>query len=120
MRQGELFDSDTWIADGNHGGTLDVRLSRADTVIIFAFSRMTCVLGALQRTTKNRGTAIQAPGCPERFDLKLLMWIWRYPTESRPRLDAAIGEHDTYLQVIEMRSRGAARRFLNDLPGAPD
>lgn len=44
-RQEELFDSDSWIADGNYGGTLDVRLLRADTVIIFAFSRLTCVLG---------------------------------------------------------------------------
>ena len=68
-RQAELFAGDRWIADGNYGGTFDERFSRADTVIVFALPRLTCLAGALKRSTLNHGRAIQADGCPERFQL---------------------------------------------------
>jgi adenylate kinase family enzyme len=68
-RQAELLAGDRWIADGNYGGTFDERFSRADTVIVLALPRLTCLAGALRRSTLNHGREIQADGCPERFQL---------------------------------------------------
>jgi adenylate kinase family enzyme len=65
--QVDLLAGDRWIADGNYGGSLDLRLSRADTVIILAPPRLVCVAGGLTRVLRNRGRAVQAPGCPERL-----------------------------------------------------
>ena len=97
--QGELIAGERWIVDGNYGGTFDVRFARADTVIVLAPGRLACLVGALLRSLQNRGTAIQAPRCPERIDLDLLRWIWRYPVDSRPRLDAALARHGDHLLV---------------------
>lgn len=110
--QAERFAADRWIVDGNYGGTFDVRFARADTVIVMAIPRIQCVAGAVRRSMRHRGTAIQADGCPEHIDLSFLRWIWRYPKDSRPRLDAAIARHRDHLDVIEVRSRAEARALL--------
>ena len=103
---------DRWIVDGNYGSTLDVRLSRVDTVIILARRPSVCVAQELRRQLSNRGRAVQAPGCPERIDPKFLRWIWRYPRDSRPRLDAAIHDHGQHARVIELASRKDIDEFL--------
>jgi adenylate kinase family enzyme len=113
--QAALAADDRWIIDGNYGGTFDVRFERADTVIVLAPPRLVCITGALTRSVRNRGRAVQAPGCHERVDLAFLRWIWRYPADSRPRLDAALGRHREQLSVIELRSRREAGRFLDEV-----
>ncbi len=110
-----LFSGDSWIADGNYGGTLDVRLSKADTIIVLTLPRWKCTWRALKRSLQHHGEAIQAEGCPERFDLKFLRWVWRYPTDSRPRLDGAIERFHEHLSVVELDSASAARSFLEQL-----
>lgn len=120
--QAELFNDgdDRWVADGNYGGTFDVRFARADTVIVLALPRLTCLAGALRRSLANRGRAVQAAGCPERVDFRFLRWIWRYENDSRPRLDAALDRHRSHLELIELRSRREVRAFLAGLPAGPD
>jgi adenylate kinase family enzyme len=110
-----LFSGDRWIADGNYGGTLDARLSRADTVIVLTLPRWQCTWRAFKRSLQHRGEAIQAEGCPERFDLKFLWWVWRYPIDSRPRLNQAIDRFRERLNVVELDSTSAARTFLDQV-----
>ena len=114
-QQEALVAGDRWVIDGNYGGTFDVRFAAADTVVVVAPPRLRCVCGALGRVLEHHGRDIQAPGCPERFDLAFLRWIWRYPRDSRPRLDAAIDRHRHRLQVVELRSRRDAEAFLDRL-----
>jgi adenylate kinase family enzyme len=113
-REGQrvLFAADRWIADGNYGGTFDERFERADTVIVITRNRLACVAGALRRSILNHGTAVQAEGCPERFQLSFYRWIWNHQRDSRPRLDAALGRHH-HLHVVELTSRRAVQRFLD-------
>ena len=106
-----LVAADRWIMDGNYGGTLDVRLGRADTVVVLALSPLRCVTRVLRRSLGNRGRAIQADECPERLDPTFLRWVWRYPKDSRPRLDAAIVRHD-HLAVVELTTPAAIEAFL--------
>lgn len=110
--QRSLFAADRWIADGNYGGTIDERFSRADTVIVVSPSRVECVASALRRSAVNHGKAVQAEGCPERFDLAFYRWIWNYRRDSRPRLDAALDRHD-HLRVVELSSRRQMQAFLD-------
>ncbi|MEL6891132.1 MAG: isopentenyl transferase family protein [Actinomycetota bacterium] len=112
-KQAALLAGASWIVDGNYGGTFDERFSRADTVIVIARRRRACVASAIWRTTKHRGRAVQADGCPERYQLEFYRWIWNYPRDSRPRLDAAIERHP-HLSVVELTKRGEMRRFLRD------
>jgi adenylate kinase family enzyme len=113
--QASLVAEERWIVDGNYGGTFDVRFERADTVIVLALPPWRCVAGALRRSVQNRGTDVQADGCPERVDFDFLRWIWRYPTDSRPRLDAALRRHGRHLRVVELRTRREAASFLESV-----
>jgi adenylate kinase family enzyme len=113
--QAQLLAGDAWIADGNYGATFDVRFARADTVIVLAPPRLTCVAAVLRRWVRHRGRDVQAAGCPERVTLEFLRWIWRYPAESRPRLDGALDRHSAHLQIVELRSRRAAAAFLDGI-----
>jgi adenylate kinase family enzyme len=113
-KQERLLAADKWIVDGNYGSTLDVRFARADTVIVFAISRTRCVIRAFRRSLFNRGSALQAAGCPEHVDREFLRWIWRYPRESKPRLDAALHEHAQHTKVITLRTPREVRTFLRD------
>lgn len=115
MIQSDTLAGETWIADGNYGGTFDIRFARADTVVVLALPRLTCVARALRRSLRNRGRDVQAAGCPERVDTAFLRWVWRYPVHSRPRLDAALDEHRDHLQVIELTSTREVRTFLDRL-----
>lgn len=54
-----LLAGKSWIADGNYGGTLDVRLSRADTVIVLTLPKWRCTWRALKRSLLRRGQEIQ-------------------------------------------------------------
>ena len=114
-KQEQLLAADKWIVDGNYGGTLETRLRRADTVIVFAIARTRCVERALLRSVRHRGRAIQAEGCPERVDREFLRWIWRFPRDSKPRLDAALHEHAPHAQVVTFRNPREVRAFLRDL-----
>ena len=66
-------------------------------------------------------------GCPEKFDLAFLLWIWNYPTRTRRKVIALLQTHRTLngssvryelpnkqLQRTVMRHRGApqALRFI--------
>lgn len=114
--QTELLSGESWIADGNYGATFDIRFERADTVIVLAPPRLVCLAGALRRSLGRRGEAVQAPDCPERLDPEFLRWIWRYPADSRPHLDAALECHRARLRIVELRSRREAASFLDRLP----
>jgi adenylate kinase family enzyme len=116
--QADLLAGERWIADGNYGATFDLRFARADTVIVLAPPRVRCVAGVLRRWARHHGRDLQAAGCPERFSLRFLRWIWRYRVDSRPRLDAALERHRGHLQIVELRSRQAAAAFLEGLSPA--
>jgi hypothetical protein len=93
----------------------DVRLARADTAIILAPPAWRCVWSAVWRSVRDRGRAVQAPGCPERiliFDPEFLRWIRRFRRD-RQSLDAAIARHAAHLTVVELHSRAEFARYLD-------
>lgn len=81
-----------WIMDGQFGGTLGLRLSRADTVFILDVPRWRCLTRVLRRTCWNFGRTRpdMAPGCAERLDWEFLRYIWNYNRDHRPRHLAAL------------------------------
>lgn len=115
VRQGERLSADQWIVDGNYQDTFDVRFSRADTIIVLAPSRWRCIARVLRRTFLNFGRPVQAEGCPERFDLEFLKWVWRFQKDGRPRLDAAIRELEGTSRVIELKTSQEVANFLESL-----
>jgi adenylate kinase family enzyme len=115
-RQEELFTADTWIADGNYSATADLRLRRADTVLLVDFPVWRTIPRALRRSLGNHGRCVQADGCPERVDRHFLWWIATYRRRSRPKVFALVSAHAPEANFLVLRSPRAVRELLDSIP----
>ncbi|GAA3629213.1 hypothetical protein GCM10022267_14780 [Lentzea roselyniae] len=97
--QGELANTDRWIMDGDLGpyDVLDVRLRRADTVLLLDHSFPGCAWRALLRSR-------------ERADFWLWVWSWR--RRHRPLLINAIAAHAGHATLHVLRNPRATARFV--------
>ena len=105
-----------WIIDGNFDRTMPQRLKKCDTIIYLDFSRFTCLRGVMKRilTTYGRVRPDMGDGCPERFDLEFLQWVWNYNKNKRQR-NYELLDQATHAQKIILKNRRAAKKFLNSL-----
>lgn len=76
----ELIKGDEWIMDGNYGGTLNIRMSRADTIIFMNASTWTCLYRVTRRIFKYWGKVRpdMTQDCVERFDLAFFHYVLVY------------------------------------------
>jgi adenylate kinase family enzyme len=114
----EALQGDRWIVDGNYGGTFGIRFERADTIIVLMPSKWVCVYRAVRRSVTNLGRSVQADDCPERLSPSFYKWIWRYPVESRPRLDEALALVPSTTTVVELRTDAAVASYLEGIEGS--
>lgn len=112
-RVAELIAGERWIMDGNFGGTREMRVRAADTIIFLDLPRRVCLYRILKRTVKYHGRSRpdMAEGCHERFDLEFILWIWNYKHRSRKRVLAELEGVDEK-RVIILRNRQQVREFL--------
>lgn len=105
-RQGELAGADRWIMDGDLGphDVLDVRLRRADTVLLLDYSFPRCAWRALLRSR-------------ERADFWLWVWSWR--RRHRPLLVDAITTHAKGATLHVFRNPRATARFVAQVRDDP-
>jgi adenylate kinase family enzyme len=91
-RVAELAAGDVWVMDGNYGGTFDLRLPRADAVVWLDYGRLRSIARAWRRMIAYRGRTRpdMAEGCPERFDPRFFLYIWRFRKAYRPLLRRAL------------------------------
>jgi adenylate kinase family enzyme len=114
-----LAAGESWIMDGNYGGTLDLRLAACDAVVFLDLPRWLCVARVLRRWARYAGRPRpdMAPGCPERLRVEFLRWVWDYPRRRRPGILRRLRESPPGRRVVILRSRSAVARFLAGLPG---
>ena len=114
--QARLVEGERWVMDGNYGATLPIRVAAADTVVFVDLPRRVSIARAVLRSWRSRGRDVQAFGCPERVDREFLVWMWRFPRDSRPIVLAALAEHAVDgTTVVTLRSRSDVARFLAGL-----
>lgn len=110
------MQKERWIIDGNYTRTLPQRLERCDTVIYLDFSTLRCMGGVLKRVLTNYGKVRpdMGEGCPERFDLEFLKWVWSFNKTKRPKLYSML-EAVPEKNVIVLKNRRAVKKFLSSL-----
>lgn len=98
--QQELADRDAWILDGDLGpyDVVEVRLARADTVVLLDFGLARCAWRALRRSREN---------------MDFWRWLVTYRRRERPRLLTAIREHAPGATLYVLRNPHAVARFLS-------
>ena len=81
-RQNKMVDKDSWIIDGNYGGSLDIRFSKADTVIFLDYNKFICLYRIFKRWVQNSGRnrIDMGEGCNEkRPELSFIKFVWDFP-----------------------------------------
>ena len=111
----EAMAEPQWIMDGNYNRTLPKRLEYCDTVIYLDFSTFACLLGVAKRvlTTYGQVRPDMAEGCPERFDLEFLKWVWKFNGKHRKRYYELLAQ--TEKNVYIFKNRRQVKKFLNSI-----
>ena len=113
----DLAARDAWIMDGDFGGTFDLRMPHADTIIFLNMPTRLCLWRVLKRTVRFYGRVRpgSAPGCRERFNAHFLWYVRNYNRKRRPGILRRLAEQRTVgKEVIILRGRRAVRRFLRN------
>ncbi|PGB02416.1 DNA topology modulation protein [Bacillus toyonensis] len=112
--QNNLIKEEKWIIDGNYGGTMDLRLNAADTIIFLDIYRTICVYRAFKRIVqyRNKTRPDMGAGCEERFELQFFKWIWEYPNKKKPAILKRLDQLSKGKEVIILKSPNEVRRFL--------
>lgn len=105
-----------WVMDGNYGGTLELRLRRADTVIVLDLPAWLCTARIVIRALRHRGRVRpdMAEGCPEQISWEFIRYTATFPWHARRRTEARLASYDG--DVRRLRSRAEADAFLASLP----
>ena len=115
--QGELVRRDAWVMDGNYGGTQEIRLAAADTIIFLDLPRRVCLWRVLTRRLRyrSRSRPDMGPGCEERLSWEFLRWVWEYPSSRRPGVLRKLEEYAPGRRIVRLRSRREVRAFVASL-----
>ena len=105
-----------WILDGNFNRTMPQRMAKCDTIIYLDFPRLACLMGVIKRivTTYGKVRPDMGDGCPERFDLEFLRWVWNYNKNNRERNYQLLNEA-AHAQKLVLKNRRAVKQFLKNL-----
>lgn len=118
VKVAELAAGERWIMDGNYDSSLDLRLPRADTVVWFDYPRLICLRRAAWRAVTSYGR-VRGPdireGCPERFDLEFLRYIWTFNARQRPRVMTALAQFGRQLDPVVFRRDAEVAQFMKRL-----
>lgn len=119
-KQRALLAGDAWIVDGNYLETLDVRLERADTIVVLDTPWRTCARRAFLRGLR-KPVGEMPDGCHDsawrrlRDEWRLVVVIWRTRRSQPEREREIISQHGQHAALHVLRSKRAARRFLDAL-----
>ena len=110
----------SWIMDGNYGGTMDIRLAAADTVIFMDRSRWLSLYRVLKRNVRYYGKTRPdlTPGCPERFDWKFIRYVFSYNDRKKPSILKRLQDIKPHQKLFILRSEREVKRFLKTMATA--
>jgi adenylate kinase family enzyme len=115
-KQKSLISGDKWIIDGNYGGTMEIRIEKAETIICFKLSRVVCILSYFKRvlTNINKIRPDMPEGCPEKFDFEFMKYIWNFPKASGQRNFERLRNNNDK-QVIVFNKRSEVNKYIRDI-----
>ena len=110
----ELAEKESWIIDGNYGGTMDFRMERADTIIYLDYSTIRCLWRVTKRVIKYHGKVrLDMPaGCKERFDWDFFHYVATYNLIRGKSIRRKIEHYQNTKTVIILKSDKEVNQFL--------
>ena len=113
----QFVQKPSWIIDGNYGGTMDIRIATADTIIFLDRSRWVSLYRVLRRNLRYYGQTRPdlAAGCPEHFDWKFIRYVFFYNNRRKPGILKRLQNLKPHQQLFILRSDRAIKRFLKTM-----
>ena len=108
-RQNEIMEKDSWIIDGNYGGTIKNRIKKCEIVFFFDLPTEVCLEGVLNREKKRNDIA-----CELEPDEELLSYIKDYNKKSKPKLLFLFMTHPS-VKIVTFKSHKEADDYLSTL-----
>jgi adenylate kinase family enzyme len=110
----EQTDRPAWIMDGNYGGTMDIRLEKADLIIFMDRSRWLCLYRILKRQLQyiGRTRPDMTEGCVERVSWEFVQYVYRYNDTRRPGILEKLEGYEKEKQVFILKNENQIKRFL--------
>ncbi len=111
----QLVQGERWIMDGNYGGTMEIRLAAADTIVFLDPPPLLCIWRVVRRRR-----AGARPDLASHLDeqvgardfLEFVTYIWRYRRPRRPAVEDRIARHGAGKGVHVLRTRRDVKQFL--------
>jgi adenylate kinase family enzyme len=118
-KQRAVLAGDAWIADGNYHETLDLRVERADTVVVLDMPWWLCSGRAFRRGFRMPGELPEGCDYSQRRRLRdewlLAVRIWR-KRRSEPEYERQIlSQRGLSVTLYRLESKRAVREFLEGL-----
>ncbi len=112
-----LANKSSWIIDGNYGGTMDMRIERADTIIYLDYPTIKCLWRITKRIVKYRGLIRpdMPKGCKERFNLKFYHYVATYNLTRRKSLLKKLVPLKKEKQILIFTNDMESEHFLEEL-----
>lgn len=112
-----IFATDSWIMDGNYGGTMKPRLGEADTIIFCDLPTLSCLWGVITRyfEYRNRTRPDMSEGNNERLNMDFLLWILFYRRTRRPGIISILQEFEQRKEVVILSSKAVIRNFIEQI-----
>ena len=109
QRQNEIMKNESWIIDGNYGGTIKHRIKECELVFFFDLPTDICLKGVLQREKVRDDIA-----CELEPDEELLNYIKDYNRKSKPKLLLLFMTHPN-VKIITFKSHKEADEYLSKI-----
>ena len=122
--QRKLLAGDAWIMDGNDLETLELRLERADTIVLLETPWWTCASRAFMRG-RRKPVGAMPEGCEDsawrrlRDEWRSVVTILCGRHYESKRARAIVAEHGQHAALNVLGSKRAIREFLNHLERSP-
>lgn len=108
-----LVSEESWIIEGCSLSTLEMRFSRADTIIYFHFSRLLCVWRLCKRLL-NFDETLANSGCLRGINWPLLKYVWNFDRDKRESIEALRRKYPQ-VEFVVFRSPRDPDKFLDEL-----
>jgi adenylate kinase family enzyme len=113
----KAHQGEAWISEGNFASwTFDIRLPRAEALIVLDRPRWLCLWRVFRRAALERDNRPDLPnGCAEQIDHDLLDYIWNFRKVGRPEIEAARLAHGPSVPVLRLNRNRDVSAFLSSL-----
>ena len=110
-RLNKLLAGDEWILDGNFSTTMELRMSKCDTVIFLDYPPDVCLEGVRARRGKPRE---DLPWIETEEDLEFMDYIRNFNDQRRPQITELL-EKFRDKNTVRLTSREEADKYLESL-----